>query len=144
MKEHMTPEELTALKMFLDQKPVREKSERTQSMYIRLSPEEKRHIELVASAAGLTTSELVRQCTMNLNIRSFPPGAFYDLMNACDNIQECLDHYHGSPVQNDQLMIFAEGLKDDLDELKRLVWFFHTATDEEFEKWDREHPFRRW
>ena len=26
MKEHMTPEELTALKMFLDQKPVRKKA----------------------------------------------------------------------------------------------------------------------
>ena len=143
MKENLTQEEAAALKMFIEQKPVKEKNERTQSLYIRVSPEEKRHIELVASAAGLSTSELIRQCAMNVKLRSIPPGAFYDLINSCDNLTELIENYKADPVSKEQLDFFAEGFKEDLEELKKAVWFLCRATDEELAKWIEEHPERK-
>ena len=143
MKENLTQDEATALKMFIEQKPVKNKSDRMKSIYIRVSPEEKRHIELVASAAGLSTSEMIRQCAMNVKLRSIPPGAFYDLINSCDNLTELIENYKADPVSKEQLDFFAEGFKEDLEELKKAVWFLCRATDEELAKWIEEHPERK-
>ena len=53
--------------------------ERTQSIYTRTTPAEKRQIERTAKKCGLSVSEYVRQRCLGYAPREIPPDTYYDL-----------------------------------------------------------------
>lgn len=72
-------EQRQALNRFLRGQAKETKRERDVGINVRVTPEEKRHITLLAHAVGLTVSELLRQLSCGVQVRAIPPRAFYDL-----------------------------------------------------------------
>ena len=90
MKTKLSKEEIASLKMFLEGKPVTAPGERSTSLYIRVSPSEKKHIENIAEAAQLSVSEVIRRCAMNVRIRAFPNQAVLHLESECEQLVSLL------------------------------------------------------
>ena len=63
----------------------RNKKERTERIYVRVTPQEKKRIESIAKACSLSTAEYLRQRAIGYNPSSIPSEAFYDFYaQLCD------------------------------------------------------------
>ncbi len=60
-------------------------TERTQSIYTRITPAEKQQIEHNARKCGLSVSEYVRQRCLGYAPREIPPDTYYDLCRKLDD-----------------------------------------------------------
>lgn len=70
----------------------RNKKERTERIYVRVSPQEKNRIESIAKACGLSTAEYLRQRAIGYNPSSVPAEVFYDFYSQlCDLSDEMSD-----------------------------------------------------
>ena len=59
-------------------------TERTNSIYTRVTPQEKKRIAGKARKCGLTVSEYIRQRCLGYAPREVPPDVFYDLCSKLD------------------------------------------------------------
>ena len=63
----------------------RNKKERTERIYVRVSPQEKKRIESIAKACKLSTAEYIRKRAIGYNPTTIPSEIFYDFYSQlCD------------------------------------------------------------
>lgn len=70
-------------------------SERTTSIYTRVTPREKQKIIGKARRCGLSLSEYIRQRCLGYAPREIPPGVYYDL---CAKLDEARSHGNDEPI----------------------------------------------
>ena len=63
-------------------------NERTQSIYTRTTPAEKKQIERTARKCGLSVSEYIRQRCLGYAPREIPPDTYYELCRKLDYARE--------------------------------------------------------
>ena len=63
----------------------RNKKERTERIYVRVSPQEKKRIESIAKACKLSTAEYIRKRAIGYTPTAIPSEIFYDFYSQlCD------------------------------------------------------------
>ena len=70
----------------------RNKKERTERIYVRVTPQEKKRIESIAKACTLSTAEYIRKRAIGYNPTAIPSEIFYDFYSQlCDLCNELSD-----------------------------------------------------
>ena len=124
-KEKLTPEERAAVKKFVKGKPVEVSTTREKNLYIRVSEEEKQHIETLARAAKLSVSEFIRKCAMNVKINALPPNAFFRLANELQELESKLPQVRTQSVTPQFLQAFLKRFENAVLVFERTVYLFY-------------------
>lgn len=71
------------------------KSSRTETLYVRLTPEEMRKVDLKAGETGQSRSDVVRAALFRLKLKDNSPERLElrkNLIRACGNLNQCMKH----------------------------------------------------